>query len=121
MICENCKNEIGDRIECTYCGFDPTKDKGNAVVAPTDPVLPPVEINIKKRRNGLATAGMILSFFSWYPLIGIPSFIFSLIGLLKAKRCRSGHVRAIIGLVLTLIFVALYFFLFMGLMNAEIS
>lgn len=100
MLCNNCKSEIGDRIECNFCGYNPQKDSlQNAGSTQTEPKLPPVEIVLKKSTNGMAVAGFILSFFAFDPLLGTLTLIFSIIGLKNSKRKRSGRKRAIFGIL----------------------
>lgn len=108
MICANCKNEIGENQTCHLCGYNPIIDNNPTANGTPIVIMPPIEVVIKKDSNGMATAGLILSIFSFFPVINLLSFIFSLIGLIKAKNARSGHLRATLGLIFTLIFTFLF-------------
>ena len=108
MICNNCKSEIGNRIECNICGYDPTKDNiDNLSSTISAPKVPPVEIVLKKSSNKMATVALVFSLLSWYPIFGILSFIFGLISFKRSKQLRCGRVRAILALLFTFLFVGL--------------
>ena len=98
MHCGNCGKEIGTNTECSFCGYDPIKDgNGVAVSDGTKVSVPPVDIVLKKKKNGMAIAGFVLGFFAWNPITFILSFIFSTVGFFRAKRYRSGRALAIVG------------------------
>lgn len=102
MLCKNCEKEIGEAIACPHCGYDPNLDDPDRAVEASAPAVPPVKIYLKKMGNGFATAGFILGLFSWNGIAWILSFIFSCIGLSKAKYRRRGHIRSILGLLMCL-------------------
>ena len=106
MVCKNCGKEIGDRLECNFCGYNPQyegesgKEKLNQIA---HPVLQQTNISFKDLTNKFARAGFVLGFFAWFPVCWILSFIFSTIGFFKAKEYRSGRPLAIIGWIFCLI------------------
>ena len=103
MLCKNCEKEIGEAIACPHCGYDPNlDDPARAGEVAAAPVVPPVKIHLKKMKNGFATAGFVLGLFSWFWVAWILSFIFSCVGLSRAKYRRAGHVRSILGLLMCL-------------------
>ncbi len=117
MFCENCGKEIGKDVECKFCGYDPVRDKsgrtGEIGVAASG--VAPVEVVDKPISNKMAVSGFVLSFFSLVPICGILSFIFSLIGFFRAKNYRSGRVRAVFGIIFSLIAALLYVMYFVFL------
>ena len=105
MFCKNCGKEIGNSRECSYCGYDPIKDDDPNFElnnSSSNIVVPPVKITPIKKRNGLATAGFVLSFFSCYFVpFGLLSIIFGFIGLSKSKLCRTGKAKSIIAILMS--------------------
>ena len=103
MICGNCGKEIGNSKDCSYCGYNPIKDSnpnGSSSYGQSTVTVPPVQMVLKKKSNGMARKSFIFSFFSFiYIPFGILSLIFGLIGFFRAKRYRSGRVLAILGLL----------------------
>ena len=107
MLCKNCEKEIGEAVACPHCGYDPNLDdpERTVEVSASAPVVPPAKIHLKKLKNGFATAGFVFGFFSWNWIGWLLSFIFSCIGLSRAKYRRKGHIRAILGLLMCLVSV----------------
>ena len=120
MICTNCGREIGQRVDCSFCGYDPTKDAAGVVnlqngMEFTHPA--PITIRLNKKTNGMAIAGFILSFFSSFPLFWLLSVIFSAIGFSKAKSCRSGRVMSILGIIVCSIVAVFYIVFVLALLD----
>ena len=110
MFCNNCQQDIGNRILCPHCGYNPQMDGEGATAQVIAEQVYPRPIHIVKRRsgNGKAKAAFILSFFGFLILPGILSFIFGLAGFFQAKKCRSGRFMSIIAMVIDILWVCLY-------------
>ena len=123
MLCKNCEKEIGNERACSFCGYDPVLDEATEERRVAEVSVPPVEIRIEKRKNGIAIAGFVTSFFSWYPVLLIVSFIFNVKGFFKAKYCHSGRGLAIFGLIFNILpyaSVATVFLLTVTLFDANV-
>lgn len=117
MICKNCHQDTGNKVECPYCGFNPAYDENGAAPRAVEGYIAPAPIQIvpKKVSNGKATAALVLSFFTPCVVPGILSFIFAIIGFFRAKNCRSGRVRSIFALLI----IAAWIYLFYTLVTAS--
>jgi len=75
------------------------------------PVQPGNTVAVQSETNGLALAGFICSFF--FPVVGV---VLSAIGLGKANRSasRSGRGFAIAGLAISIVFLAIALFYWIG-------
>lgn len=110
MFCKNCRQNIGNRNDCPYCGYDPTLDTESAsprmLMNYVEPR--PVQITLNKLANGNAIAALILSFFGLSILPGIISFFLALGGFFQAKKCRTGRIMSIIALLIDAFWLSLY-------------
>lgn len=110
MFCRNCQQDIGNRNDCPFCGYNPALDDPEvAPKAALDYVPPqPVRVVLRTSSNGKATTALILSFFGMLVIPGIMSIIFALSGLAQVKVCRSGTGKAVVAIVLNVIWVILW-------------
>lgn len=110
MFCRNCQQDIGQRNDCPFCGYNPALDDPSvASRALPEYVQPqPVRIVLRTSSNGKATTSLILSFFGMLIIPGIISIIFALGGLSQASVCRSGKGKAIVAIILNIIWGILW-------------
>ena len=131
MFCKICGKPIFNNWDCLYCGYQ-QKDYGIAadlgVVADetipsskeeTEAVpatLPDYVANnyeqnqVANSENQLALTGMILAICSiFFTMLAIPSFIVSVIALVKANSLNgAGRSKAIVGVVISSLLIVLY-------------
>ena len=110
MLCKNCRKEMNTQTVCQSCGYNAAIDDSPVPVqnkkSMYDVAVPAVQIKRIKGSNGCATTGLVFGILSFIPYAWPFAFIFSLIGFFKAKNARSGRVRAVIGLLFPVIWIA---------------
>ena len=105
-FCSNCgKEDTGNSNFCQFCGNQLVEE---TVATQDAPVA---------ERNGMATAGFVLSFF-----VSVLGLIFSIIGLVRSRRMNgNGRGLAIAGIIISAIHLGLsllvYFGYFVDLIN----
>lgn len=119
-FCPNCGQQIMEEgTFCVNCGYNLKQNiqnnNGNQSVNYNQKV-------VNSNNNGMATAGFILGIVSllcccYSSFLSIIGFIFSIVGLNKAKECEGkGRGLAIAGIVInsiSLFLMMVYFFIFM--------
>lgn len=108
MLCKNCQKEIGQQTHCHYCGFNPALDEGKGSGKQSLSYVPPrpVQINLRKKTNGIAIAALLISIL--LPFFGSPiSLIMGIIGFFKGKTCRSGRIMSILSILISLVCIIL--------------
>ena len=110
MLCNNCHQEISNKKECPYCGYDAVLDANGVTAHPVPaPIkLNPIRIKLLSKHNGKATAALILSLFTPAVIPGILAFIFALQGFFQAKNCRDGRGRSIFAMLILLAWISLF-------------
>ena len=110
MFCKNCGKDIGTQTECSFCGYNPAIDNralGNPNVK-LEVRLPETKIIPLKKSNGMATAGFIMSFFSWMPPFLMLSYLFTFIGTTRCKAFHSGTGMCVVSWLFNLFWTAVY-------------
>jgi len=96
-FCIECGNEIGPNdVKCKYCYS--ILQKNNIVY-------------VERKNNSMAITGFVLSIVSiLLPILAIPGFIFSCIGLSQcSKRNEKGYGLATAGFIISLFFLLVIF------------
>ena len=116
MFCKNCGQQVEDNVEsCPNCGAKVKEDTFAQNTQTYTNQNQPMQQPVQKGTNGFAIAGFILSFFG-----GLLGLIFSIIGLVKAKKEGSPKGLAIAGLVISivwLVFIILYYGYFFAMIG----
>ena len=111
MFCQNCNKEIGTQKECGFCGYNHELDNGTAQKNFTNQTvnLPKTTIKLLKKRNSMASSGLVMSIFSFIPLpFMLLAFIFNIKATFRCKPYRSGVVKCVIAWIFFLFWVLLY-------------
>lgn len=105
--CPYCGEEIPETAtKCMYCTAWLNDPQASAQPKPMQPQPQPVQVQPERRRNGIGTAGLVLSILGlvlcWVPiadlLLWFLGFLFSFIGVFKRPRGK-----AIAGLIISVI------------------
>lgn len=121
MLCKNCQQEIGNKQECPHCGYNPVWDADGTRTKPATTFTKPqpIRVILKKMNNGKATAALVLSLFGFIPGIpGILSMIFAILGFFQAKKCRCGRGKAVVAVLINIIWVIIYILAFLAMGSA---
>ena len=111
MLCKNCGKEIGRQVECNSCGFNHVLDIGNNNTQITQPEveLPQTQIKLLKTKNSMATAGLVMSIFAFYPIpFMILALIFNVKGSFRCKVHHSGAVKCVIAWLFLIVWIITY-------------
>ena len=112
MFCPNCGNHVGETDAfCGNCGCQFVQPAQTVYQQPVyqQPVYyqqPPAQEQPKKKENGMALAGLLLSIagaLQMIPFIGnVLGLIFGIIGLKKSKELEgAGKTMSVIGIVVS--------------------
>lgn len=111
MLCKNCRKEIGTQKECSFCGYSPEIDGSDNAAKNTKLVvkLPETKIELLKKKNKMATSGLVMSILSFCPFpFMLLAFIFNIKGTLRCKPYRNGLVKCIFAWIFFLFWTLLY-------------
>ena len=105
-FCKNCGTELKDSNVCSNCGTVNGEQKNNTTVNTQT-----VQNQTKKKSNGLAIAGFVVSLVSLVccsPLSFV-SLVLSIIGLVNANKDpeKTGKSHAIAGLIISIVTIVL--------------
>ena len=108
MFCKNCGQQVEDNAEfCPNCGAKVKEDTSAQNTQTYTNQNQPMQQPVQKGTNGFAIAGFIFALLG-----GLLGLIFSIIGLVQAKKENSPKGLAIAGLVISCIWIVIYIFYF---------